>query len=359
MSKIKNIASRQIIDSRGLPTLETSVYLESGVSAKASVPSGASTGSHEALELRDNDPSHFLGKSVYKAVSNVRNVLRPLLNGKDVGDQAQIDKLMIECDGTENKSKIGANAILSVSLAVARAAAADKELPLFEYLSGLYSGKGNGHEVRPIFNVINGGLHAAKSVSFQEFFIIPDFGSFSENLKNACVTYQKLKGELKVRDKNTNIGDEGGFAPSFAKNSEVLELLTEITSNKSIRLGLDIASSTFYRRDFYIPEAKEIAAAEYIDFVVNISEKFNLEIIEDPLFEDDWSSWKNLTGKIGHKTKIIGDDLLVTNPLRLKKAIEEKACNGILIKLNQIGTLSETLNVVTLARDFGFTVIIS
>ena len=359
MAKIKQVVARQIIDSRGFPTVESTVILDDGLSSAASVPSGASTGIHEALELRDNDPGNYFGKSVLKAVSNVSNKIHPLLKGIEITDQENIDNLMCENDATPNKSNFGANAILSVSLATARCAAAEMKKPLYEYIQKLYTGKPGQGEVKPLFNVINGGLHAARSVSFQEFFIIPQFDSFKLCLKTGCEIYQQLKKELKVRDKNTNIGDEGGFAPFFRQNEEVLEFLAEVTKSQPVKLGLDIASSTFFQNGHYMPQNKEVTSLEYIDFISRFVTDFGLEILEDPLSQDSWSDWVDLMEKVAGKTKIIGDDLLVTNPERLKKAIDLKACNGILIKLNQIGTLSETLNVIKIARDAGFTIIIS
>lgn len=359
MSKIKKVYARQIIDSRAIPTVEATVILENGISAIASVPSGASTGIHEAVELRDGDKADFHGKSVLKAVENINTIINKLLSGMDVSTQVKLDALMIEADGTANKSKLGANSILAASLACARASSREEGLPLFRYISNLYQGDLGKREVVPLFNVINGGLHAAGSVSFQEFFIIPHESTFASALKSGCEIYALLKRELHALGKNTNVGDEGGFAPHFDGNAEVLEFLGRITKKYSVRFGLDIASSTFYKDKMYTPEKNPLSGAEYIEFVIRLTRDFRLEILEDALSEDDWNNWVTLTKKIADKTRLIGDDLLVTNPERLKKAVAKKACNGILVKLNQIGTLSETLNVVKDARKAGFTVIIS
>lgn len=359
MPKIAKIHARQIIDSRGIPTIETAVFLENGIFAKASVPSGASTGSHEAVELRDKDTSKYSGKSVYNAIAIVNSKINDLLIGMDAQDQTSIDSKLIASDGTNDKSRFGANSILSASLACARAASNTSNQPLYKYLNSLYGENLNNSEVIPLFNVINGGLHAKGSVSFQEFFIIPHEHSFSKALETGCAIYQKLKTKLSALNKNTNLGDEGGFAPHFSKNREVLDLLKQISTGYQIGLGLDVASTTFYKNGNYIPEAKIMSAKEYLDFIAGIAIEHNLEVLEDPLFEDDWDNWKILTAKIGNRLKIIGDDLLVTNKLRLEKAIANKSCNGILVKVNQIGTLTESLAVIKSARKSNFSVVIS
>lgn len=359
MPKIAKIFARQIIDSRGNPTLETSIFLDNGITAKASVPSGASTGSHEAVELRDNDTSKYNGKSVYNAIGIVNSKIAKFLKGIDVEDQASIDLKLISSDGTIDKSSFGANSILSVSLACARAASIARNQPLYKYLNSLYGEKIKSSEVIPLFNVINGGLHAKGSVSFQEFFLIPHEQSFSHALETGCIIYHKLKTNLSSLNKNTNIGDEGGFAPYFSKNAEVLDLLKQVSSGYKIGFGLDVASSTFYKNGNYYPEATIMSTKDYIEFIARVAIEYNLEVLEDPLSEDDWVNWNILTANIGNRLKIIGDDLLVTNKIRLAKAIENKSCNGILIKVNQIGTLTETLEVIKSARKSNFSVIIS
>ena len=359
MPIIKKITARQILDSRGIPTLETTIILDNNLHSSSSVPSGASTGAHEAVELRDGDKNYFFGKSVLKAAAKVNNNINSLLQGIDVSQQKKIDTLLIEADGSADKSNFGANAILSVSLSCARLASRNNNLPLYQYLRQLYSGKFNSQEVRPIFNVINAGLHASGSVSFQEFFLIPKNKNFADSLQTGCQLYQQLKKELLVLGKNTSVGDEGGFAPRFENNDQVIDLLIKVIGDADVTLGLDVAANTFYKKGFYLPEDIRLSSDNYLDFIFRLSHKYNLEILEDPLAEDSWADWVNITARIGSKTKIIGDDLLVTNPHRLKKAIDIKAANGILVKLNQIGTLSETLEVVRMARDAKFTVIIS
>ena len=359
MQKIKQIEARQIIDSRGNPTIETTVILESGLAACASVPSGASTGSHEAVELRDGDNNNFAGKGVLKAISNIKTIIEPNLRGTDVSDQLKIDTLMLQLDGTENKSRLGANSILSVSMAAARASAHSLNQPLYKHIKELYKGSVRTKEVSPLFNVINGGLHAEGSVSFQEFFIIPKGKNFEHSLQMGCEIYQKLKKQLHFMGKNTNLGDEGGFAPHFENNDEVLSLLFQVSKKYNVGFGLDVASNTFFENGNYSPEKIKLTSGDYIEFISKICKKHNLEILEDPLAEDAWDDWVKLTSKVGSNLRIIGDDLLVTNPKRLKKAIATKAGNGILVKVNQIGTLSETLEVVKIAQNADFTVIIS
>lgn len=369
MAKIVNITAREILDSRGIPTIETQVFLDTGIFAKASVPSGASTGIHEALELRDNDNNRYHGKGVLTAVNNVKNKLSPLLSGMEVTKQREIDLKMIEADGTYNKANFGANSILSVSLAVARAGASVLNLPLYKYIKDISVNNKNFSSVIPMFNVINGGLHGSGNLSFQEFLLIPDRSkTYNEALQIGTELYVDIKKYLKEKKLTYSVGDEGGFTPNLNENREVLDLLLNIIKNskfqygKDVHLGLDLAASQYYKKSCYhvsINDNKGLDTNEYIDYLEKLKSEYDLISLEDPLTEDDWKVWSRLTKIIGNNTRIIGDDLLVTNKLRLEKAINEKACNSILIKVNQIGTLSETLEVIKSAKEANFTVIVS
>ncbi len=367
MAKIKDIRSREILDSRGLPTIETAVILDNGITGVASVPSGASTGRHEALELRDNDTKRYQGKGVLKAVFNTENKILPVIKGIEIKEQEMIDRKMIEADGTPNKSNFGANSILSVSLASARAASLSVGLPLYQYIKAL-SGRSDDYIfVTPMFNVINGGLHGSGNLSFQEFLLIPDkTKNYFQSLEMGAELYYQIKEYLKSHNFSYSVGDEGGFTPNLSENKEVLDLLRKVIDGskyrfaQDIHLGLDLASSEFYKENQYeIAQNLFLRGSEFIDFLIKMQKEYMLFSLEDPLSQDDWEFWSILTAKIGHKTKIIGDDLLVTNIKRLNKAIGLKAVNSILVKVNQIGTLSETLAVIKRAKEAGFTVVVS
>lgn len=368
MTKISDIKSREILDSRGYPTLETTVVLENGIEAKACVPSGASKGTHEAFELRDGDKERFNGLGVLMAIENVKNKIRSSLLGIDVYKQKEIDQKMIEADGTRSKSLLGANSILSVSLATARVAAKDCRLPLYKYIKNLASIKKQAKPITPMFNVINGGLHGSGKLTFQEFLLIPNPAkSYEEALRVGVELYCQLREYLKKKNLNYSVGDEGGFTPSLSSNKKALELLKEAISYSSynfgqdIYLGLDLAASVFYKDNSYklIERKLPYQNDEFINYLVDLQKEFCIFSFEDPLFEDDWKGWSLLTKKMGKKVLIIGDDLLVTNLERLKKAVATKACNSILVKVNQVGTLSETLQVIKCAQEAKFKVIIS
>ena len=362
--KIKIIKGRQIIDSRGNPTVEVDCILESGAFGRAAVPSGASTGEHEAIELRDGDKSKYLGKGVLKAVANINNIFAKKLKGELPFDQRAIDDKLIALDGTENKSKLGANAILGVSLAVAKAAAAAKNLPLYEYLGGK---KANILPV-PMMNIINGGSHADNNVDLQEFMIMPTgAGSFKEALRFGVEIFHSLKSILKGMGLSTGIGDEGGFAPDLKSNQEALDVIIQAVEKagykpgKDVCIALDPASSEFYKDGKYNLEAenKSNTSKEMVDFYRAWIDKYPILSIEDGLAEDDWDGWKLLTKELGAKVQLVGDDLFVTNTKRLKKGIESKVANSILIKVNQIGTLSETLDAISMAKKAGYTAVMS
>lgn len=366
MSKIKNIKAREIIDSRSYPTLETTVFLDNGLFASAAVPSGASKGTHEALELRDSDPKRFNGLGVTKAVNHVNSDLKPLLLGLDATNQAEIDGKMLIADGTVNKNRLGANSILSVSLACARVAALAQNLPLYRYLGILF---GNREKLKlpfPCLNLINGGLHAHNHLDFQEFMVVPCALKFSDNLRLGIEIYQQLKKILEKENLGSHLGDEGGFAPTVNTSIDALTLLQKaiqesVPSSEKISLGLDLASSNFYSQGKY--QLREIGkvmeTAELIEYLASICRQFKIHYLEDALSEDDWPGWQKLTQKLGQSLLLVGDDLLATNPERLKKAIDKKACNSILIKVNQIGSLSETLKVIHMAKEAGFKIVIS
>ncbi|HEX7048407.1 MAG TPA: phosphopyruvate hydratase [Gammaproteobacteria bacterium] len=364
MAKIIDIRAREIIDSRGNPTVEADVHLEGGVMGRAAVPSGASTGSREAVELRDGDKARYLGKGVKKAVANVNGEILDALKGMDASDQAAIDRKMIELDGTENKGRLGANAILAVSLAVAQAGAKAAGKPLFEYLGGSAAA---GMPV-PMMNIINGGAHADNSVDMQEFMILPvGAASFSEALRVGAEVFHSLKKVLNARKLNTAVGDEGGFAPDLPSNEAALEIIIEAIdaagykAGKDILLGLDVASSEFYKNGVYHleSEGKKFNAEEFAAYLAGLVERYPIVTIEDGMDESDWNGWKHLTEKLGDKVQLVGDDLFVTNPKILKEGIDKGVANSILIKVNQIGTLTETLEAIKLATDNGYTAVVS
>ena len=365
MSLIIDIFGREILDSRGNPTVEVEVLLESGAVGRAAVPSGASTGEHEALELRDGG-DRFMGKGVTKAVANVNDKIAERLIGEDALEQAYIDKIMCDLDGTETKKNLGANAILGVSMAVARAGADELGLPLYQYLGGI-----NARTLpTPMMNILNGGSHADNNVDLQEFMIFPAGAkSFSEALQMGVEVFHTLKKVLKEKGYNTAVGDEGGFAPNLKSNEEAIELIIEAGNKTKYKMGkdlfiaLDPAASEFYNKDTkkYIlaSENKMLTSKEMTDLYKKWIEKYPIISIEDGLAEDDWSGWKILNKRIGNKIQLVGDDILVTNPKRLQRAIDEKTCNSILIKLNQIGTVTETLDTIELAKNNGFSAVIS
>ena len=364
MSNIFNVIAREIIDSRGYPTVEVEVELDSGAIGRASVPSGASTGSHEALELRDGDKARFQGKGVLKAVKNINEDIKDAIWGIDAKNQYEIDKLMIELDGTNNKSILGANAILATSMAVAKAQAYENNQSLFRYLGGI-----NANTLPiPMMNILNGGKHADNNLDIQEFMIMPiGATSMIEALRMGTDVFHILKVELHKAGYSTNVGDEGGFAPQLSKTEDALDFIMKAIKQagykpaKDIAIAIDVAASELYQNDVYHfkGEQKEFTAQEMVDFYCNLSEKYPLVSIEDGMAEDDWNGWKLLTEKLGDKIQLVGDDLFVTNPMRLRKGIEEKIANAILIKINQIGSLSETLQTVNLAKQYGYQTIIS
>ncbi|WP_339606409.1 phosphopyruvate hydratase, partial [uncultured Roseivirga sp.] len=367
MSLIESIHARQILDSRGNPTIEVDVITENGVLGRAAVPSGASTGAHEAVELRDGDKDVYLGKGVLKAVENVNDTIAAELIGFSVFEQNLLDKIMIEVDGTDNKSNLGANAILGVSLAIARAAAAELGLPLYRYVGGVNA---NTLPV-PMMNIINGGSHADNSIDFQEFMIMPvGAESFTEAIQMGAEVFHHLKKVLSSRGLSTNVGDEGGFAPNLASDDEALEVISEAVKNAGYKVGedfvyaLDVASSEFYLKDekiyhFKDSTGKKMTPVEMADYLASLCEKYPIMSIEDGMFEDDWEGWKALTDKIGDKVQLVGDDLFVTNVKRLQKGIDGGIANSILIKVNQIGTLTETIEAVSLANRNGYTAVMS
>lgn len=362
MALIEAVVAREILDSRGNPTVEVEVLLEDGASSRAAVPSGASTGAFEAYELRDGDSERYLGKGVQKAVDAVIDEIGPAIEGFDATDQRLVDAELIELDGTENKSRLGANAILGVSLAVAKAAAQSADLDLFRYVGGP-----NAHTLPvPLMNIINGGAHADTGVDIQEFMAVPlGAESFSEGLRWGVEIYHALKAQLKKAGFATGLGDEGGFAPDLPTNREALDFILKaveaagFTPGKDIGLALDVASSEFYEDGAYTFEGKKLNAEELSAYYADLVANYPLVSIEDPLDEDDWAGWTHLTATIGDKVQLVGDDLYVTNPVRLARGIAEKAGNSILVKVNQIGTLTETLDAVALAQRNGMTAILS
>jgi len=367
MTEIVAIRAREVLDSRGNPTVEADVILESGALGRAIVPSGASTGEHEAVELRDGDKSHYMGKGVLQAVANVETVIAPELVGMDAANQRLIDQTMIALDGTPNKEKLGANAILAVSMAASRAVAHTLEIPLYRYLGGI-----NASVLpTPMLNVLNGGAHADNNVDFQEFMIMPvGAESFSEALRWAAETFHTLKGVLKKKGYNTAVGDEGGFAPSLKSNTEAIEVILEAIEEagykpgEQISIALDPASSEFYDKEkqkyvFKKSDKREISSEEMVAFWDNWVRQYPIVSIEDGLAEDDWMGSRKLTDKLGSRIQLVGDDLFVTNVRRLQRGIEEGVGNSILIKLNQIGTVTESMEAINLARRYGYTSIIS
>ena len=361
-TSIEDIRAREILDSRGRPTIEAEVYLAGGAAGLAQVPSGASTGTFEAHELRDGDPERFEGKGVLKAVENVESTLAPELMGLNALEQIVVDSVMREVDGSENKSKLGANAILAVSLANAKAAAAAVGLPLYRYLGGPMA---NLLPV-PLMNVVNGGAHADNNVDIQEFMIVPvGAPSFREALRWGAEVFSSLSKVLKGKGLLTGVGDEGGFAPNLGSNQEALELLIQAIEQagyepgQQVALALDVAASEFYKDGKYTYDGTAHSPADLIDYLADLSGKFPIVSIEDGLHEDDWDNWKTLTDKLGGSVQLVGDDLFVTNPTRLQKGIDQGMGNSILIKLNQIGSLSETLETIDLATRHGYTSVIS
>ncbi|MCB5292453.1 phosphopyruvate hydratase [Arthrobacter sp. SO3] len=362
MALIDAIHAREILDSRGNPTVEVEVLLSDGQIGRAAVPSGASTGEHEAVELRDGDKGRYLGKGVQKAVDAVIDQIAPALIGFDATDQRSIDQAMIDLDGTANKSKLGANAILGVSLAVANAAAASADLPLYKYLGGP-----NAHVLPvPLMNILNGGSHADSDVDIQEFMVVPlGAETFSEGLRWGVEVYHALKAVLQAKGLSTGLGDEGGFAPNLPSNRAALDLIQEAIRNagytpgKDIALALDVASSEFFKDGAYQFEGKALNSSEMSAYYAELVADYPLVSIEDPLDENDWEGWKTLTDAIGDKVQIVGDDLFVTNPERLQTGIDSKTANSLLVKVNQIGSLTETLDAVSLAQRAGYTTITS
>lgn len=364
MSKIKKIIAREILDSRGNPTVEVDLTLDNGVMGRSGVPSGASTGTREAVELRDGDKKRFSGKGVLKAVDNVNNIIAPEIIGKDVTKQDKIDQFMIKLDGTENKGRLGANAILGVSMAAVKAAALDAKLPIYRYLGG--------KEARrlpiPCLNILNGGKHADNNVDIQEFMIAPiGAPSFREALRYAAETYHNLKAVLKSKGLNTAIGDEGGFAPNLASNEEAIQfIITGIEKGgykpgKDIAIVLDPASSEFYEDGKYLLKAdnRKLSSEEMVGYYEDLVSKYPIITIEDGLAENDWEGWKILTKRLGSKIQLTGDDIFVTNPKILKEGIRQGVANSVLIKLNQIGTVTETLETVNIAKEAGYTCLFS
>ncbi|ABB13754.1 MULTISPECIES: phosphopyruvate hydratase [Carboxydothermus] len=364
MSEIREVIAREILDSRGNPTVEVDVILEDGTWGRAAVPSGASTGAFEAVELRDNDPQRYLGKGVTQAVENVNSIIGPEILGFDALDQVGIDEYLIELDGTPNKGKLGANAILGVSMAVAKAAANYLGLPLYRYLGGT-----NARVLpAPMMNILNGGKHADNNVDIQEFMIMPlGASSFSEALRMGAEVFHNLKKVLKGKGYNTAVGDEGGFAPNLKSNEEAIEVIVEAiekagyTPGKDIYIALDVAATELYKDGFYVLEGEGVkkSAAEMVEYYEKLCAKYPIISIEDGMSEEDWDGWKLLTERLGKKIQLVGDDLFVTNVERLQKGIDLGVANSILIKLNQIGTITETLNTIELARQNGYTTIIS
>ena len=367
MAKIVDIKGREVLDSRGNPTVEADVLLDNGIIGSACAPSGASTGSREALELRDGDKSRYMGKGVLKAVANINGPIRDLLLGKDPVDQKALDHAMIALDATENKASLGANAILAVSLAAAKAAAQDQDLPLYAHIANLNGTPGVYSMPVPMMNIINGGEHADNNIDIQEFMVQPvGAKSFAEGLRWGTEIFHHLKAVLKARGLNTAVGDDGGFAPNLASNEEALSAIAEAVSNAGYKLGtdvtlaLDCAASEFYKDGKYkLSEEGEYDSAGFADYLADLVSKHPIISIEDGLDESDWAGWKILTDKIGDKIQLVGDDLSVTNTKILKEGIDKKIANSILIKFNQIGTLTETLEAIQMAKAAGYTAVIS
>ncbi|MFC3203404.1 phosphopyruvate hydratase [Alteromonas oceani] len=368
MAKISRIIGREILDSRGNPTVEADVYLDSGVMGRACAPSGASTGSREALELRDGDKGRYMGKGVEKAVAAVNEKIAPALIGMDPVAQTEIDKTMIDLDGTENKETLGANAILAVSLAVAKAAAIEKGVALYEHIADLNGTSGQYSMPVPMMNIINGGEHADNNVDIQEFMVQPvGAKSFKEALRMGAEIFHNLKKVLSAKGLNTAVGDEGGFAPNLSSNAEALAVIVEAVEkagykmNEDVTLALDCAASEFYKEGKYVlsGEDKSFDSEAFGDYLAELCEQYPIVSIEDGLDESDWDGWASLTKKIGDKVQLVGDDLFVTNTKILKRGTENGIGNSILIKFNQIGSLTETLEAIKMAKDAGFTAVIS
>ncbi|MDR1026805.1 MAG: phosphopyruvate hydratase [Rickettsiales bacterium] len=363
MAKIKTIHARQIMDSRGNPTIECDVLLDDGSFGRAAVPSGASTGSREALELRDGGKAYG-GKGVLTAVKNVNEIIAPAFIGQDASEQLLIDAAMVSLDGTPNKSKLGANAILSVSMAVAKAAAVSAGKTLYEYIASIYSPTPSAAGAArllpvPMMNIINGGAHAANGLDAQEFMIIPQADSVSERVRIGSEVFHKLQSILKSRGLSTGVGDEGGFAPDLSTTREALDLIMQAAAGYPIKLALDVAASEFRDGDIYRFEGAEKSTDEMISFYEKLCADYPIISIEDGLAEDDWAGWAKLTAALGSRVQLVGDDVFVTNPEILQRGIDEHVANAILIKLNQIGTLSETLEAIRIAKDAGYNTIIS
>jgi enolase len=366
MTTIVEVLAREILDSRGNPTIEVDVELECGVVGRAAVPSGASTGEHEAVELRDGDKARYLGKGVLKAVENVNNVIAPEMLGEDASDQVLIDKKMIELDGTANKGKLGANAILGVSLAACKAAAEAIGLPLYQYIGGT-----NAKTLPvPMMNILNGGSHADNNVDLQEFMIVPaGTDSFREALRMGAEIFHTLKSVLKGKGLNTSVGDEGGFAPNLKSNEEALQVIMEAIgkagyeAGKNVFIALDPAASEFYSAEEnkynLSSENRKLTPAEMVDYYVGLVNKYPIASIEDGMAEDDWDGWEKMTKKLGSKIQLVGDDIFVTNTTRLQQGIDRGIANSVLIKVNQIGTLTETLDAIEMAKTAGYTAVVS
>lgn len=366
MSTILDIYAREILDSRGNPTIEVEVYLEDGTMERAGIPSGASTGAFEAVELRDGDKSRYLGKGVLTAVNNVNEIIAPELIGMSAFDQTEIDRILLELDGTPNKAKLGANAILGVSMAVARAAAKSLGLPLYQYLGGV-----NAKTLPvPMMNILNGGSHADNNVDIQEFMVMPvSAKSFVEAVRMGAEIYHALKSVLKSKGLATGVGDEGGFAPNLASNEEAIKVILEAVEKagykpgEDIRLAIDAAASEFYNKEKgkyeLSGEGVEMTSEELVNYYAGLVEKYPIISIEDGFDEEDWAGWKLMTDTLGSKIQIVGDDLFVTNVERLSRGIESKTANSILVKLNQIGSITETLDTVEMAKRAGYTAVIS
>lgn len=361
MSKIKDVKAREILDSRGNPTVEVDVILENGILGRAAVPSGASTGTREALELRDGDKNRYMGKGVLKAVYNVNNVLKYAVIGMECDNQKLIDKALIDLDGTENKEKYGANAILGISLANLKAAALSKNMPLYKFVGDSYS------LPRPMMNILNGGMHADNGLDFQEFMIVPNANTFKERLRIGSEVFHNLKNVLNKNGYNTGVGDEGGFAPNLSTNEEALDMIMKAISKagyipgKDVNFALDVAASEFYENGIYNLKGAglKLTTDELVDYYQTLLDKYPIISIEDPVDENDWAGFRKMTEKYGDRLQLVGDDLFVTNKKYLQKGIDMHAGNAILIKMNQIGTITETLETINLAKQNGFNTIIS
>jgi len=370
MPAIKKLAARQILDSRGNPTVECACILTNGQAVTASVPSGASTGTHEAVELRDHDPANYQGKSVGRAVDNINTTLSDIASGGNPTDQVKLDQAFIKADGTDNKSRLGANAILAASLSIAKTAALSQNIPLYKHIAILAANRSPLHIPVPIFNIVNGGLHAGMNLDFQEFIIVPDpkhIPSYHHQLAACVAVFHQLKDILTREHQPLGVGDEGGFAPALATNRRAVELIGEavtavnLTFKEAIDISFDFAANTFFKDGFYIlkDRPEPLSTDQYFDFLSELITSFAPLSFEDPFSEDDWDDWIHFTREHGDQVIIIGDDLLVTNPQRLQQAIDQKACNAILVKPNQIGSVTEAINVVLQAQKAGFKTVVS